>query len=85
MIDSKSLRIGQKWEWWPKARKLDDNRLKPLEERTETVQLHLTRPAALHISVSNCRLSEENARYHNLIGRYPLESKVLDLAPYPLK
>ena len=85
VIDSKSLRIGQKWEWWPKARKLGDNRLKPLEERTETVQLHLTRPAALHVSVSNGRLSEENARYHNLIGRYPLESKVLELGPYYLK
>ena len=85
VLDSKSLRIGQKWEWWPKARKLGDNRLQPLEERTERVQMRLAQPAVLHVSVSNGRLSEENARYHHLIGRYPLESKVLELGPYPLK
>ena len=85
VMETKSLRIGQKWQWWPAAKKLADNRLKPLEERIETFEFQVARPATLRISVYNCRLSEENARFHNLVGRYPLEAKVLDLAPYRLQ
>ena len=85
VIETKSLRIGQKWEWWPAAKKLADNRLKPLEARIETLAFRATQPATLRISVYNCRLSEENARFHRLVGRYPLEAKVIDLAPYRLQ
>ena len=81
---TRSLRIGQKWEWWPKAKKLADNRLKPLEERTETVEFPSGQPGTLRISVYNGRLTEQNARYHHLVGRYPLETKVIELAPYPV-
>jgi hypothetical protein len=82
VVETKSLRIGQSWEWWPKARKLADNRLKPLEERIEKLEFRAVRPATLKVEVYNCRLSEQNARYHNLAGRYPLEAKVLELEPY---
>jgi hypothetical protein len=84
-LETHSLRIGQQWEWWPKAKKLADNRLKPLEERRETVEFTTARPATLRVIVSNCRLSEQNARYHNLVGRYPLEAKVLELPPYSIE
>ena len=83
--ETQSLRIGQQWEWWPKAKKLGDNRLKPLEERVETVQFQTAQPATLRVSVTNYRLSEQNARYHNLVGRYPLEAQVLELPPYRIE
>lgn len=77
----KSLRIGQEWEWWPKAKKLGDNRLKPLEERIETLQFAgAAKSSRIEITVNNCRLTEQNARYHNLQGRYPLEAEVAKLA-----
>jgi hypothetical protein len=85
VTETKSLRIGQKWEWWPAAKKLADNRLAPLEERIETLEFQVAGPATLRISVYNCRLSEENARFHNLVGRYPVEAKVLELASYRLQ
>jgi hypothetical protein len=73
-----TLRIGQEWEWWPKAKKLGDNRLKPLEERVETLQFPNAGEAMrVEVRVNNCRLTEQNARYHNLVGRYPLEAEVL--------
>jgi hypothetical protein len=84
-LETQSLRIGQQWEWWPNAKKLGDNRLKPLEERVETVQFQTSQPATLRVSVTNCRLSQQNARYHNLVGRYPLEAKVLELPPYRIE
>ena len=76
IIVTQSLRIGQRWQWWPKAKKLGDNRLKPLEVRQEYIEFRSAQPATLRVSVSNCRLSEQNARYHNLVGRYPLEAQV---------
>ncbi len=85
VVETQSLRIGQQWEWWHKARKLGDNRLKPLEERVEKVAFHTAQRATLRVSVSNCRLSQQNARYHNLNGRYPLEAKVLELPPHRIK
>jgi len=84
-LATQSLRIGQQWEWWPKAKKLADNRLKPLEERVETVQFQTSQPATLRVSVTNCRLSQQNARYHNLVGRYPVEAQVLELPPYRIE
>jgi len=85
IIETQSLRIGQRWQWWPKAKKLGDNRLKPLEVRQEYIEFRSAQPATLRVSVSNCRLSEQNARYHNLVGRYPLEAQVLELPPYRIE
>jgi hypothetical protein len=69
----------------PKDRKLGDNRLKPLEERVETVEFRVAHPATLRVTLYNCRLSEQNARYHNLIGRYPLEAQVMELPRYRIE
>src|SRR5579864_6034680 len=84
-IETKSLRIGQKWEWWPKARKLDDNRVQALGQRMETIAFQSPGASAVRVAVYNCRLTEQNARYHSLIGRYPLESRVLELPPHRLE
>jgi hypothetical protein len=73
-----SLRIGQEWKWHPVAEKISDNRLKPLEERLETVRFETAAsgPHDIEIRVINVRMNEEAARYHDLIGRYPTEVEV---------
>ncbi len=69
-------RIGQQWEWYPKARKLGDNRLKPLEEREVAIRPN-PRAALLRVTVENWRITEQNAAYHHLSGVYPLSAVVL--------
>ena len=73
-VGEQSLRIGQKWEWWPKARKLADNRLDPLEERTEAVHFPAVPPGTLtlEVRVVNARMTKKTARYHHL-RNYPIE------------
>ncbi len=68
-----TLRIGQEWEWHPVARKLGDNRLKPLEERRETVRFAGVAggPYNVEVRVINIRINREAAEYHDLLGRYP--------------
>jgi len=77
-IGAQTLRIGQRWEWWPKARKLSDNRLKPLEERIETVRFdgEAERPFAVEVRVVNVRIAQEAAEYHDLTGKYPTQVEV---------
>ncbi|MBW8050882.1 MAG: hypothetical protein FVQ77_11215 [Cytophagales bacterium] len=33
ILKEKQYRIGEEWQWYPKAKKISDNNLKPLEER----------------------------------------------------
>ena len=78
VLESRSVRIGQQWEWWPKAKRIADTRLKPLEERVETLKFAApTSPTAkVRITVTNVRMSQEAAKFHRLIGRYPLDAQV---------
>jgi hypothetical protein len=73
-----TLRIGQHWEWWPEARKLSDNRLKPLEERLETVTFagERERPFTVEVRVVNVRIAKEAAEFHGLVGKYPTQVEV---------
>jgi hypothetical protein len=78
VAETRSIRIGQQWEWWPKARKVADTRLRPLEERVETLTFRAPKPgqARLRISVTNVRMTEQAAKFHHLLGRYPIEARV---------
>ncbi len=77
VLERFSYRIGQEWEWHPKARKLSDNRLKPLERRA--VDLPFVQPGGrrIRVTVENWRLSDRNAAYHKLTGVYPQSAVVL--------
>ena len=77
-IDGREHRIGQEWVWNPKARKISDNRLKPLEEREIPLPAD-SRAARIRVVVENWRISEQNAAYHKLTGVYPLSAVVLRL------
>lgn len=64
-----SARIGQTWEWWPVAKKLDDNRLAPRESRTWTLQPP-PGAAAATLEASSHRMTDDTAAFHALEG-YP--------------
>lgn len=72
VLATKEERIGAVYEWWPKVKKLSDNRLKPKEART--LELAIPAPARggvkLSLVASKWRISEENLRFHGLEGRY---------------
>jgi nitrate/TMAO reductase-like tetraheme cytochrome c subunit len=70
-----TYRIGQEWVWHPKARKLSDNRLKPLEERRVDLGARPGRAVRYRVIVENWRMNEQNAAYHKLAG-YPLFAEV---------
>jgi len=76
VVDRLTHRIGQEWEWHPKARKLSDNRLKPLEQRTLDLPMN-PRARRVRVTVENWRLSDQNAAYHKLSGVYPQSAVVL--------
>ncbi len=77
-VGTRSIRIGQQWEWYPKPRRIADTRLNPMEERIEKLEFPIKEKGAFRaeIVVTNVRMSEEAAKYHHLLGRYPLEAKV---------
>jgi hypothetical protein len=80
VIGRSRYRIGQKWVWNPKARKLADNRLKPLEAREVPLDFsgpRSVKPAMIRVTVENWRMSPENAAYHKLTGVYPISAVVL--------
>ncbi len=63
------MRIGQIWEWWPEPRKLDDNRLAPLEQRVVSIEA----PAAAvswRLVATSHRIAQEAIEFHELHG-YP--------------
>jgi len=67
-------RIGEKWEWYPVAKKLSDNNLYPNEERVFpfTYQPTQSEKLILKIEVTKHRLDEKSAAYNGLGDNYPL-------------
>ena len=67
-------RIGELWEWYPKARKLADNNIAPLETRPVNFSSKQLTPGAyaLHINVSKNRMDQKTATYNKLSANYPL-------------
>lgn len=74
IIVESSDRIGEKWEWYPVAKKISDNNLLPQEERA--YQLSYTpkkkEKLTLNITVTKNRLTQETADYNKLGDNYPL-------------
>ncbi len=74
ILKEKSYRIGEKWQWHPVARKLFDNNLKPLEERLYEFEYIIREKGAMTLSVeiTKHRMTEKNAEYDGILGKYPL-------------
>jgi len=71
VLAERTERIGAVWQWSPQPRKLSDNRLAPREVRVLDLQLPATGPGtlSLELEASKWRISEENLRYHDLLGK----------------
>lgn len=71
-------RIGEEWQWYPVAKKISDNNLKPKEERAYPFTLVLENKGtySFRVEVTKHRMTEENARYNKILGEYPLSIEV---------
>lgn len=70
-IGRREERVGSVFEWWPKVKKLSDNRLLPKEKRQFELpfRVPLTGPVQLKLQASKWRLSAENMKFHHLEGK----------------
>lgn len=76
VLISEEHRVGQRWEWYPVARKVDDNRLAPGETRAWEHRFTLPEGgAALRVELDHVRISPENTGHHDL-GDYPTRRRV---------
>ena len=83
VLRTEQWRIGQVWEWWPKARKLSDNRLRAGERRTHRVDTSGAAGGSVHLRVDHVRISPENHAHHSL-GDYPARRTVTErVLPIP--
>jgi len=78
VISAEEYRIGEHWQWYPVAKKLSDNNLKPLEERAYNFMYDVKKQEALTLVVkmTNHRMSVENAKHHDILDKYPLSIEV---------
>lgn len=74
-------RIGERWEWHPRARQLSDNSLRPRERRVLRFEAPLEEPPDgdlfVEVVARNHRMTEENAREAHIYGRYPLSVETM--------
>lgn len=67
VIAGARARLGQRWIWWPLARKLDDDRLAPGQVRSWEVPFVMPQEGArVELSLEHYRISPENAAFHGL-------------------
>ncbi len=74
VVKKETHRIGEVWQWYPEAKQLSENNLKPLEKRiyTFTYVIPEVHVLTLMIEIEKHRMTEENARYNGILGDYPL-------------
>ena len=81
VIADTTYRIGQLWKWWPKAEKVFDNRLRPLEKRNYLFSFTVPKNGGdrtFKVIITNHRLTEENAKATNIFGIAPLNAVVFE-------
>ncbi|MBK8503569.1 MAG: hypothetical protein IPL46_15960 [Saprospiraceae bacterium] len=74
VLIEQDFRIGEEWQWYPVAKKLSDNNLKPMEERIFDFKYDTIKEGVLILSIeiSKHRMTEENAKHNSIYGLYPL-------------
>ena len=86
VVASRRERIGELWEWWPEARQVSDNSLRPLETRRFELEYSIPDDASSQrfiVAVTNHRMTEENALAMGVLGTYPLSAEIFRVE-YPL-
>ncbi|MCB0801650.1 MAG: hypothetical protein KDB74_01010 [Flavobacteriales bacterium] len=74
ILSTQTEKIGEEWQWYPEAKKLSDNNLKPEEERvfTFSYQANKKEKLSLSVNITKHRLSQASADYNKLGDNYPL-------------
>jgi len=80
VVEEKEERIGEHWEWYPLAKKVSDNNVDPLEERTFNFNhlLYNKGKFKVRVEVTKHRMSDETAEYSKLSKAYPLFITIYD-------
>jgi cytochrome c554/c'-like protein len=78
ILNEEQYRIGEEWQWYPVAKKLSDNNLKPLEEREFIFKYDIKKQEILTFTVemTKHRMTEANAKHNGILGKYPLSLEV---------
>jgi hypothetical protein len=74
VVQTLKHRIGEIWEWYPKAKKLADNNIDPLETRPVDFTSNAL-PAGkykLDVNITKNRMDQKTATYNKLSADYPL-------------
>jgi len=74
-------RVGAVYVWWPKTKKMSDNRMTPRESRTLDVEFVVpdSGPVSVQLTASKWRLNAENIAFHDLGDRAVAGRTFLDL------
>lgn len=78
ILKSDQVRIGEEWEWWPEAKRLRENKLRPLETRPHKFKYTMpnnSSPLWFVVLVRNTRMTQQTADYLN-IDNYPISAVV---------
>ena len=72
-------RVGEKWQWWPEAKKLADNNFNIGESRMYeiVVPLYQSGMHAIDIRLTKYRMDSSTLKYHKLDG-YPISKTFYD-------
>ncbi|MCB9223122.1 MAG: hypothetical protein H6582_03010 [Crocinitomicaceae bacterium] len=78
LLNCSIKRIGEEWEWYPKAKQISENNLLPFEIREYTYSLHPQKKGLYKFSVevSKHRMTEKNAESDGILGKYPLSTNI---------
>lgn len=78
VLKKETHRIGEQWQWYPEAKQLSENNLKPLEERVYdfTYDIPDVEGLNLMVEIEKHRMTKENAMYHGILEDYPLSISV---------
>ena len=73
-LKTTQYRIGEKWEWYPVAKKVEDNNMRPREERDFVFEYPVKQSGAMSLTVklTKHRITKENADYNGLTEEYPM-------------
>jgi len=68
-----TFRIGEKWTWYPEAKKLEDNNLEIGEKRSYSLSIIPSKPGSLQLkaTITKHRMDEKTAEYNGLGDNYP--------------
>ncbi len=80
LVSQRKHRIGEEWEWYPKAKKITDNNLLPNEKRSFSFEFIKPNKKDLYyvLKVSKHRSTPENKAYNKLPESYPLSITIFE-------